>query len=94
MNEKVQSPYRLVLREAIITQVLFALICLIFTDTERLAKLLAVMTVAFWCGVLLIIRKRPTSPTKGDLIFIRLGPLGMFLVFAIVGSLTWGILIR
>ena len=94
MNEKTPSPYRAALREAVITQVVFALICLVFSDTEQLAKLLAIMTIGFWCGVLLILRKRPHSPTKGDLIFIRTGPLGMFLIFAIVCSFTWGLFTR
>ncbi len=45
--------------------------------------------IAYWLMALLIIFRRPHSPTPGDLFVIRLGYPLIFLTVEVVGPIVW-----
>jgi hypothetical protein len=47
----------------------------------------AVTMIAFWTGVLAMMVRRPLTPTRGDLAFIRWNFVPLFLAAAVVAEL-------
>jgi len=47
--------------------------------------------IAFWAAVIVVMARRPTNPTTGDLYFISLGFLLVWIVGTVVIFKIWGL---
>ncbi len=76
----VADSYRPAFRFALIQQVPWALLCLLMLDFGRTAKICGITMVAFWVAAFTIMARRPESPTRFDIGFIRWAFIPMFAV--------------
>jgi hypothetical protein len=77
--------YRPALRDAVFLQAFLALIASLILDGGVLTGLLLVASIAFWIGVVLVVFRRPLSPSRFDLSYLR---IGLFVLFAICIATT------
>lgn len=87
------SGYRRGVWIALAIQFLSALVLLTILDGGRLARLGAVAMTGFWLGALLIVLRRPRSPSKVDLLYFRWGFPALLFAAIVLSPLT-GVLRR
>ena len=76
-----KNPYTRPLVSAFFLQVALLFFFSLILDLDDVAlQACCFSSVAFWMGVILILIRRPRSPTKGDLIYICWGLLPIVLV--------------
>lgn len=54
-------------------QVVLAVLATLVLDMGQTARGMAAIMIGYWCGVVVIVLRRPASPSKGDLFFVRWG---------------------
>jgi len=68
-------------------QLFLALISGMILDGGVLARLLLIASIAFWIGVVFILFRRPQTPSRFDLSYLR---IGLFVILAIcIASALW-----
>ena len=67
------SPYKESLKAAIIQQGIVLLLAAGILDGGDVFAICLIAVVAFWVGVWLVRRHRPTAPSRLDLVFIHWG---------------------
>lgn len=72
--------YRRPLWRAVEQQLAMTVLCVLMLDGGQMARLCGIAMAAFWGGASFVLVRRPTSPTAGDLWYLRAGFLPMFLV--------------
>ncbi len=65
-------------------QVVLAVLAVLILDMGEAARGMGAVMIGYWTGIVIILIRRPLSPTKGDLFFVRWGCslLATTLVFA------------
>jgi len=62
------------LARALLLQLVMLVVCVgCVLDLGETGEACAYSSVAFWCGTLIILIRRPAKPTPGDLFYIRWG---------------------
>jgi hypothetical protein len=54
-------------------QVVLAVLAMLVLDMGETARSMAAVIIGYWIGTLIIVVRRPTSPSKNDLFFVRWG---------------------
>jgi hypothetical protein len=73
--------YRPAIRFGLLTQAILGLFTALLLDYGEVFNVFKIAFLAHWLGIALIIWRRPVSPTKSDIVFIRWGtPLLMFTI--------------
>jgi hypothetical protein len=54
-------------------QVVLAILAGLVLDQGQTARVMAAVIIGYWIGVVTILVRRPFSPSKGDLLFVRWG---------------------
>jgi hypothetical protein len=72
----------------VVVQVIVTLACGLVPD-PTFARLFGIALVAYWVGVVLIISRRPISPSPFDLWFVRLGFLAVSIISVAMTPLIW-----
>lgn len=80
------APSYKAIRSALIQQVVIVVLALQEGITFH-AALLSV--VVYWAGIAVIVVRRPTAPTKGDIHFVKYGFLYIVLVIFALGPIYW-----
>ena len=78
LRSEISIAYKVPVRDAAILSAILLVISVMVLDTGGVLGCCAVGLAAFWAGVLLIVVRRPLSPTPADLRVIRFGPVGAF----------------
>ena len=81
----ISAGYRRAIFESLALQIFFGVFAMMFLDGGRIAHTVGIAVLAFWTGAALIMFRRPASPTKLDLLLVRVGFLPVLVVtFALV----------
>jgi len=54
-------------------QVVLAVLAGLVLDMGQTVRIMAAAIIGYWIGVVIIVVRRPLSPSKGDLLFVRWG---------------------
>lgn len=54
-------------------QIVLAILASLILDLGQCARGMAAVMVGYWAGTAMILLRRPMSPSKGDLLFVRWG---------------------
>jgi hypothetical protein len=84
----ISSSYRQPIFEAVAIQVLLGFLSLMVLDGGTAARFCGLALLAFWAGAIFLIWRRPLTPTKIDLILIRLGYLPVIALTLLIGPLA------
>ncbi len=92
MKTPISKDYGKALRVSLVFQVFFMLLAVLCLDYGQLLQIWCFSMTGFWGAFLLIVNRRPQSPTRGDLFFIRWGfpmifPFGAMLVAGFIWKL-------
>jgi hypothetical protein len=87
----ISTSYREAVKGALVLQVMTALLLLMVLDGGVMAQAGGAAMIGFWIGVGIVMLRRPRTPTKVDLLYVRWGFLPM-LVVAIAWSPFMGAL--
>ena len=71
VNLPVSESYCSAFRIALLQQVPWAILCLLMMDLGRTAKICGIAMCAFWVAAFTIMARRPQSPTRFDILFVR-----------------------
>jgi hypothetical protein len=82
---QISSQYHAPMRVALALQMLATLFLLTILDGGTLAKVGGAAVIGFWVGAGIVVLRRPASPTRADLLYLRWGFPGL-LVIAICAS--------
>jgi hypothetical protein len=82
----VSVAYKRALRATIIQQVIAGVLALGQGQTRHAALVAA---LAYWLSVVIVVARRPTSPTLGDILFVKYGFLVVLLIVLTAGSVYW-----
>jgi hypothetical protein len=80
------------LKQAISLQMVFGVLTGLMLDMGRSFGFFKVALVGHCLGILLIIGRRPLSPTKWDIFFIRFGVLLLLIFAGLFAPLVWSII--
>jgi hypothetical protein len=81
--------YRAPVRFALAWSVIMAVVSVLVLDGGQAARLTAFGLLVFWTCVLMIICRRPATPTRFDLLFIGWGSWAVVLGFQVVMHVVW-----
>jgi hypothetical protein len=76
----VADTYRSAFRLALLQQIPWAMLCLLMLDFGRSAKICGIAMLAFWVAAFIMMARRPESPTRFDMGFIRWAFFPIFVV--------------
>ncbi len=79
-------------REAAFAQSLLGIPLALLLDGGRAFSFFGVAILSQWISTLMIVTRRPTSPTKGDLYFIRIGILPLCVLTGGIAPFVWKVL--
>jgi hypothetical protein len=94
VNLPVSDSYRLAFRFALLQQLPWAILCLLMLDFGRTAKICGLAMLAFWVVAFTIMARRPESPTRFDVLFIRWAFFPIFVVTFAVAEFVEPYLVR
>jgi hypothetical protein len=80
------------IKDAIVLQLLFGVPSALLLDGGRVFGFFKVALIGHISGILMIIGRRPISPTKADILFIRWGVPVVMLGTALVAPFIWPII--
>jgi hypothetical protein len=80
------------IKDAIVLQLLFGVPSALLLDGGRVFGFFKVALIGHLSGMLMIIGRRPMSPTKTDIFFIRWGILLLFLATGVIAPFIWSII--
>jgi hypothetical protein len=89
---EVSRPYWPALRNALLLQSVLGMFTALLLDGGRSFTFFGVALLAHWIGIILIVARRPTTPTEFDLSFIRIGILPIFVLTGAISPLVWRII--
>ncbi len=74
---------------SLLLQILAVLVAMPLLDGGAIGRIVIAAIVAYWCGAIIILFRRPQQPTRWDYLFVTLGfPLTLAVSFEI-GILLW-----
>jgi hypothetical protein len=69
-------------------QVLLAILAVLVLDMGEAARAMAAVIAGYWAGATVVVMRRPLSPSKGDLLFVRWG-CSLLAAGFLAGYLVW-----
>ena len=81
--------YRKPIFEAVVLQALLSILSLLMLDGGTTARICGIALVAFWAAAVVLILRRPRTPTRTDLSFVRFGYLAMVVVAFFLVHFIW-----
>jgi hypothetical protein len=72
---------------ALLQQVPFAMLCLLMLDFGRMAKLCGIAMVVFWTVTAVVLVRRPLTPGRLDLLYLRWGFWPVLLLTVLLAQL-------
>jgi hypothetical protein len=85
----ISSGYRKPIFEAVALQVLLGLLSLLILDGGTTARICGIALVAFWGGTVILVCRRPQSPTRTDIGLIRFGYLPLVVAAFFLVHFIW-----
>jgi hypothetical protein len=82
----VAESYRAAFRLALLQQIPWAILCLLMLDFGHTAKICGITMLAFWVAAFTIMARRPESPTRFDIAFIRWAFFPLFVVALVLAE--------
>jgi hypothetical protein len=86
------SKYRPSIRWCLCLQGLFFLLTAMLLDLGRANQFCSIAIVGQWVGIFLVMGRRPLSPTRADLLFIRYGIVPLMFATPYIGDWVWGVI--
>ncbi len=74
-------------------QVVLAILAALVLDLGQTARAMAAVMIGYWIGTVIIVMRRPLSPSKVDLLFVRWG-CSLLAATLVFGSLVRAIFFR
>ncbi len=74
----ISEQYRSPIMFALAIQIPIAILCALLLDGGQMARICGIAMAGTWAGILLVMSRRPHSPTFTDHLFIRCGFLLIF----------------
>jgi hypothetical protein len=74
---------------SIVLQIPILVLAALMLDGGRLLGVVSIATVAYWMVTLQIMFRRPATPTRVDIVFIRFGVLLLSAVTVFVAPFVW-----
>lgn len=65
-------------------QVVLVVLASLVLDMGQTVRMMAATIIGYWIGVVIILVRRPLSPSKGDLLFVRWGCCLLAAIFLFV----------
>ena len=78
--------YKPPIRFALIQQSVVAVLCLLLLDGGAMAKHCAIVMLAFWSAVAIVMIRHPQSPTDADKLLIRFAFIPLFVVSVVIAQ--------
>lgn len=88
-NFELSSSYASAFRTGICLEAAMGILTALILDGGETFKFFGVALLAHWIGMILILWRRPLSPTKFDLSFIRIGIIPLLVASAAIGPSVW-----
>ena len=85
----ISPSYRKPICEAITLQVLLGFLSLLILDGGTTARICGIALAAFWSGALVLIWRRPQSPTRRDIELLRFGYMPVVVIAFFVVHFIW-----
>ena len=85
----ISPSYRKPIFEAVVLQVIVGILSLMILDGGDCARICGAALLAFWGGAVVLIWRRPVTPTKTDLELIRFGYLPVVIIAFFIIQLVW-----
>jgi hypothetical protein len=85
----ISQSYRKPIFEAVVLQVIVGILSLMILDGGDCARICGAALLAFWGGAVVLIWRRPVTPTKTDLELIRFGYLPVMIIAFVIIQLAW-----
>ena len=76
----ITSKYRKPIFEAIGLQIVVGFLSLLILDGGTIARICGIALMAFWIGAVVLIWRRPNSPTPADIELLRFGYLPVIFI--------------
>ena len=86
---RISQSYRRPVFEAVGVQVLLGVLGLLNLDGGTTARICGIALIAFWAGAVVLVLRRPLSPTRMDIALIRFGYLPLLVVAFFLIHLIW-----
>jgi hypothetical protein len=77
------------LKLAALEQCIVGILAALVLDCGQCMHVTLVSVAAYWPSVCIVVARRPTSPTSGDIAFVKLGFLLILMVVMIAGTAYW-----
>lgn len=87
----ISPAYRKPVFQAVALQVVIGLFSLMILDGGTTAQICGIALVAFWGGAVVLIWRRPQSPTQTDLALIRFGYLPLTMLAFFLAHFIWSV---
>jgi hypothetical protein len=85
----ISPQYAPALGRAIVLQACLGILTALILDGGRAFSFFGVALLAHWIGILLIIWRRPKTPTELDLSVIRIGILPIIFIECVIAPIVW-----
>src|SRR4051812_11976459 len=85
----ISASYRKPVFEAVVLQVLVGLFSALILDGGTTARICGIALVAFWGGAVVLIWRRPHSPTRRDIELLRFGYLPLVVIAFLLVHFIW-----
>ena len=85
----ISPAYRRTIFEALALQAVVAVISGMALDFGQAAQICGIALLAFWSGVLVLIWRRPLTPSPLDLSLVRVGYLPVVVLAAVLVPVIW-----
>ena len=85
----ISPSYRKPVFEAVVLQILLGLLSALILDGGTTARICGIALVGFWVGAVLLICRRPHSPTRSDIELLRFGYLPLIVIAFFVVHFIW-----
>lgn len=85
----ISPSYRKPVFEAVALQALLGLLSALILDGGTTARICGIALVAFWGGAVVLIGRRPQSPTRTDIELLRFGYLPLVVIAFVLVHFIW-----
>lgn len=92
ISSGISDKYWPALKQGLLLQIIFGVLSALILVAGDPFMLFAVALLGHWMGILMIVLRRPTSPTAVDLFFVRYGIVLLMIATVLVAPSVWSII--
>ena len=85
----IASAYRRPIKSALVQQGIILILALLLLDGGLTFNMAVIAVVAYWLAFGILVFRRASSPTKGDVLLVRYGFLLLFFIVLVAGPFVW-----